>query len=104
MSWIWKIKSKEIIGGANRTNGIQNQCVPKNVGFVIPGDAELKGSGFSHPAGLDDIGEDDMGSKKSGGRNVSIETASLVVYAKYVLKSICQQVMILKGFILMEIL
>uniref|UniRef100_A0A673N670 Mediator of RNA polymerase II transcription subunit 12-like n=1 Tax=Sinocyclocheilus rhinocerous TaxID=307959 RepID=A0A673N670_9TELE len=34
---------------------------------------------------------DDMGSKKSGGRNVSIETASLVVYAKYVLKSICQQ-------------
>lgn len=56
------------------------------------GDAELKGSGFSHPAGLDDIGEDDMGSKKSGGRNVSIETASLVVYAKYVLKSICQQV------------
>ncbi|KAL1246885.1 hypothetical protein QQF64_034744 [Cirrhinus molitorella] len=40
---------------------------------------------------LDDIGEDDMGSKKSGGRNVSIETASLVVYAKYVLKSICQQ-------------
>uniref|UniRef100_A0AAR2L9N0 Mediator complex subunit Med12 domain-containing protein n=1 Tax=Pygocentrus nattereri TaxID=42514 RepID=A0AAR2L9N0_PYGNA len=55
------------------------------------GDAELKGSGFSHPAGLDDIGEDDMGSKKSGGRNVSIETASLDVYAKYVLKSICQQ-------------
>lgn len=61
--------------------------------FIFPGDAELKGSGFSHPAGLDDIGEDDMGSKKSGGRNVSIETASLVVYAKYVLKSICQQVM-----------
>ncbi|XP_058264024.1 mediator of RNA polymerase II transcription subunit 12 isoform X2 [Hemibagrus wyckioides] len=55
------------------------------------GDAELKGSGFSHPAGLDDIGEDDMGSKKSGGRNISIETASLDVYAKYVLKSICQQ-------------
>lgn len=65
--------------------------------FLFPGDAELKGSGFSHPAGLDDIGEDDMGSKKSGGRNVSIETASLVVYAKYVLKSICQQVMILRG-------
>uniref|UniRef100_A0AAY4DLP5 Mediator complex subunit Med12 LCEWAV-domain domain-containing protein n=1 Tax=Denticeps clupeoides TaxID=299321 RepID=A0AAY4DLP5_9TELE len=55
------------------------------------GDAELKGSGFSHPAGLDDIGDDDMGSKKSGGRNVSIETASLDIYAKYVLKSICQQ-------------
>uniref|UniRef100_A0A673XZF1 Mediator complex subunit 12 n=1 Tax=Salmo trutta TaxID=8032 RepID=A0A673XZF1_SALTR len=55
------------------------------------GDAELKGSGFSHPAGLDDIADDDMGSKKSGGRTVSIETASLDVYAKYVLKSICQQ-------------
>nr|XP_023688070.1 mediator of RNA polymerase II transcription subunit 12 isoform X2 [Paramormyrops kingsleyae] len=55
------------------------------------GDAELKGSGFSHPAGLDDISEDDMGSKKGSGRAVSIETASLDVYAKYVLKSICQQ-------------
>ncbi|CAB1337452.1 unnamed protein product [Coregonus sp. 'balchen'] len=55
------------------------------------GDAELKGSGFSHPASLDDIADDDMGSKKSGGRTVSIETASLDVYAKYVLKSICQQ-------------
>uniref|UniRef100_A0A8C7I9J1 Mediator complex subunit 12 n=1 Tax=Oncorhynchus kisutch TaxID=8019 RepID=A0A8C7I9J1_ONCKI len=55
------------------------------------GDAELKGSGFSHPAALDDIADDDMGSKKSGGRTVSIETASLDVYAKYVLKSICQQ-------------
>ncbi|KAI4897312.1 hypothetical protein NFI96_034020, partial [Prochilodus magdalenae] len=59
--------------------------------IAVLGDAELKGSGFSHPAGLDDIGDDDMGSKKSGGRNVSIETASLDVYAKYVLKSICQQ-------------
>uniref|UniRef100_A0A8C4GPG5 Mediator complex subunit 12 n=1 Tax=Dicentrarchus labrax TaxID=13489 RepID=A0A8C4GPG5_DICLA len=39
-------------------------------------------SGLSHPAGLDDISE---------GRNVSIETASLDVYAKYVLKTICQQ-------------
>ncbi|MEQ2193045.1 Mediator of RNA polymerase II transcription subunit 12, partial [Xenoophorus captivus] len=46
------------------------------------GDAELRGSGLSHPAGLDDI---------SDGRNVSIETASLDVYAKYVLKTICQQ-------------
>uniref|UniRef100_A0A671WEU2 Mediator complex subunit 12 n=1 Tax=Sparus aurata TaxID=8175 RepID=A0A671WEU2_SPAAU len=46
------------------------------------GDAELRGSGLSHPAGLDDISE---------GRNVSIETASLDVYAKYVLKTICQQ-------------
>uniref|UniRef100_W5NE80 Mediator complex subunit 12 n=1 Tax=Lepisosteus oculatus TaxID=7918 RepID=W5NE80_LEPOC len=55
------------------------------------GDAELKGSGFPHPAGLDDTPEDDLGSKKSGGRAVSIETASLDVYAKYVLKSICQQ-------------
>lgn len=50
---------------------------------VIVGDAELRGSGLSHPAGLDDISE---------GRNVSIETASLDVYAKYVLKTICQQV------------
>uniref|UniRef100_A0A8C9WC47 Mediator complex subunit 12 n=1 Tax=Scleropages formosus TaxID=113540 RepID=A0A8C9WC47_SCLFO len=41
--------------------------------------------------GLDDISEDDMGSKKAAGRAVSIETASLDVYAKYVLKSICQQ-------------
>uniref|UniRef100_A0A4W5MEI1 Mediator complex subunit 12 n=1 Tax=Hucho hucho TaxID=62062 RepID=A0A4W5MEI1_9TELE len=55
------------------------------------GDAELKGSGFSHPAGLDDIADDDIGSKKSGGHTVSIETASLDMYAKYVLKSICQQ-------------
>ena len=47
------------------------------------GDAELRGSGLSHPAGHDDL---------SGGRSVSIETASLDVYAKYVLKSICQQV------------
>lgn len=47
------------------------------------GDAELRGSGLSHPAGLDDI---------SDGRSVSIETASLDVYAKYVLKTICQQV------------
>uniref|UniRef100_A0A3P9HYA9 Mediator complex subunit 12 n=1 Tax=Oryzias latipes TaxID=8090 RepID=A0A3P9HYA9_ORYLA len=45
-------------------------------------DAELRGSGLSHPAGLDDI---------SDRRNVSIETASLDVYAKYVLKTICQQ-------------
>ncbi|XP_064830087.1 mediator of RNA polymerase II transcription subunit 12-like [Oncorhynchus masou masou] len=52
------------------------------------GDAELKGSGFSHPTSLDD---DDIGSKKSGGHTVSIEMASLDMYAKYVLKSICQQ-------------
>lgn len=51
--------------------------------FFFLGDAELRGSGLSHPAGLDDISE---------GRNVSIETASLDVYAKYVLKTICQQV------------
>ena len=51
----------------------------------VSGDAELRGSGLSHPAGLDDISE---------GRNVSIETASLDVYAKYVLKTICQQVRI----------
>ncbi|KAH0630773.1 hypothetical protein JD844_003966 [Phrynosoma platyrhinos] len=55
--------------------------------FVL-GDAELKGSGFSHPGGVDDLMEDD---KKPAGRMVSIETASLDVYAKYVLRSICQQ-------------
>ncbi|XP_039210779.1 mediator of RNA polymerase II transcription subunit 12 isoform X2 [Crotalus tigris] len=55
--------------------------------FVL-GDAELKGSGFSHPGGMDDLLDDD---KKSAGRMVSIETASLDVYAKYVLRSICQQ-------------
>lgn len=51
--------------------------------LLVAGDAELRGSGLSHTAGLDDISE---------GRNVSIETASLDVYAKYVLKTICQQV------------
>uniref|UniRef100_A0A3B4B7V0 Mediator complex subunit Med12 domain-containing protein n=1 Tax=Periophthalmus magnuspinnatus TaxID=409849 RepID=A0A3B4B7V0_9GOBI len=45
-------------------------------------DAELRGSSLSHNTGLDDISE---------GCNVSIETASLDVYAKYVLKTICQQ-------------
>lgn len=38
---------------------------------------------------MDDLLDDD---KKSAGRMVSIETASLDVYAKYVLRSICQQV------------
>uniref|UniRef100_A0A8C7V188 Mediator complex subunit 12 n=1 Tax=Oncorhynchus mykiss TaxID=8022 RepID=A0A8C7V188_ONCMY len=37
------------------------------------------------------LDDDDIGSKKSGGHTVSIETASLDMYAKYVLKSICQQ-------------
>lgn len=88
---------KKATGMGDGANGTQLAVGEKKKSeiflFIFPGDAELKGSGFSHPAGLDDIGEDDMGSKKSGGRNVSIETASLVVYAKYVLKSICQQVM-----------
>lgn len=39
--------------------------------------------------------EDD---KKPASRMVSIETASLDVYAKYVLRSICQQVSML-GFV-----
>uniref|UniRef100_A0A8D2IYW1 Mediator complex subunit 12 n=1 Tax=Varanus komodoensis TaxID=61221 RepID=A0A8D2IYW1_VARKO len=55
--------------------------------FVL-GDAELKCSGFSHPGGVDDLLEDD---KKPASRMVSIETASLDIYAKYVLRSICQQ-------------
>lgn len=53
------------------------------ISLDVAGDAELRGSGLSHSAGLDDLSE---------GRNVSIETASLDVYAKYVLKTICQQV------------
>lgn len=32
------------------------------------------------------------GGRRQGGRNISVETASLDVYAKYVLRSICQQV------------
>lgn len=60
--------------------------------LLVTGDAELKGSGFSHPGGVDDLMEDELGAKKSAGRTVSIETASLDIYAKYVLRSICQQV------------
>uniref|UniRef100_A0A674KJC0 Mediator complex subunit 12 n=1 Tax=Terrapene triunguis TaxID=2587831 RepID=A0A674KJC0_9SAUR len=59
--------------------------------LLVTGDAELKGSGFSHPGGVDDLMEDELGAKKSAGRTVSIETASLDIYAKYVLRSICQQ-------------
>uniref|UniRef100_A0A4W3I9L6 Mediator complex subunit 12 n=1 Tax=Callorhinchus milii TaxID=7868 RepID=A0A4W3I9L6_CALMI len=55
------------------------------------GDAELKGSGFTHAGGLEEVAEDEGAVKKSGSRSVSIETASLDVYAKYVLKNICQQ-------------
>uniref|UniRef100_A0A452H3B1 Mediator complex subunit Med12 domain-containing protein n=1 Tax=Gopherus agassizii TaxID=38772 RepID=A0A452H3B1_9SAUR len=40
---------------------------------------------------VDDLMEDELGAKKSAGRTVSIETASLDIYAKYVLRSICQQ-------------
>lgn len=59
--------------------------------FVYIGDAELQGSGFPLPAGTEDITDEDM-ANRPGGRLVSIETASLDVYAKYVLRSICQQV------------
>uniref|UniRef100_A0A8C5PYK2 Mediator complex subunit 12 n=1 Tax=Leptobrachium leishanense TaxID=445787 RepID=A0A8C5PYK2_9ANUR len=74
----------------------QNRIVPGALFAVLKavfvlGDAELKGSGFSLPAGTDDITEEDLATKKTGGRPVSIETASLDVYAKYVLRSICQQ-------------
>uniref|UniRef100_A0A8C5UFB9 Mediator complex subunit 12 n=1 Tax=Malurus cyaneus samueli TaxID=2593467 RepID=A0A8C5UFB9_9PASS len=58
--------------------------------FVL-GDAELKGSGFSHPGGVDDLMDDELGTRKAGGRIVTVETASLDIYAKYVLRSICQQ-------------
>uniref|UniRef100_A0A663MHJ6 Mediator complex subunit 12 n=1 Tax=Athene cunicularia TaxID=194338 RepID=A0A663MHJ6_ATHCN len=58
--------------------------------FVL-GDAELKGSGFSHPGGVDDLMDDELGTRRAGGRVVTVETASLDIYAKYVLRSICQQ-------------
>uniref|UniRef100_A0A8B9MKJ9 Mediator complex subunit 12 n=1 Tax=Accipiter nisus TaxID=211598 RepID=A0A8B9MKJ9_9AVES len=58
--------------------------------FVL-GDAELKGSGFSHPGGVDDLMDDELGTRKASGRVVTVETASLDIYAKYVLRSICQQ-------------
>ncbi|KAE8584082.1 hypothetical protein XENTR_v10020816 [Xenopus tropicalis] len=58
--------------------------------FVL-GDAELRGSGFSHPTGTDNASEEDIATRRAGGRPVSIETASLDEYAKYVLRSICQQ-------------
>lgn len=59
---------------------------------LLVGDAELKGSGFSHPGGVDDLMDDELGTRKAGGRVVTVETASLDIYAKYVLRSICQQV------------
>lgn len=63
----------------------------KTRAFLL-GDAELKGSGFSHPGGVDDLMDDELGTRKAGGRVVTVETASLDIYAKYVLRSICQQV------------
>lgn len=36
--------------------------------------------------------DDEMGTRKAGGRVVTVETASLDIYANYVLRSICQQV------------
>lgn len=36
--------------------------------------------------------DDELGTRKAGGRVVTVETASLDIYAKYVLRSICQQV------------
>lgn len=62
--------------------------------FVL-GDAELKGSGFTVTGGTEELPEEEggggSGSRRQGGRNISVETASLDVYAKYVLRSICQQ-------------
>lgn len=60
------------------------------------GDAELKGSGFTVTGGTEELPEEEggggSGGRRQGGRNISVETASLDVYAKYVLRSICQQV------------
>ncbi|XP_037677391.1 mediator of RNA polymerase II transcription subunit 12 isoform X2 [Choloepus didactylus] len=62
--------------------------------FVL-GDAELKGSGFTVTGGTEELPEEEggggSGGRRQGGRNISVETASLDVYAKYVLRSICQQ-------------
>ncbi|XP_069603385.1 mediator of RNA polymerase II transcription subunit 12 isoform X3 [Ranitomeya imitator] len=74
----------------------QNRIVPGALFAVLKaifmlGDAELQGSGFSLPAGTEDITDEELASNRPGGRSVSIETASLDVYAKYVLRSICQQ-------------
>lgn len=59
------------------------------------GDAELKGSGFTVTGGTEELPEEEggggSGGRRQGGRNISVETASLDVYAKYVLRSICQQ-------------
>lgn len=63
---------------------------------VDTGDAELKGSGFTVTGGTEELPEEEggggTGGRRQGGRNISVETASLDVYAKYVLRSICQQV------------
>lgn len=60
------------------------------------GDAELKGSGFTVTGGSEELPEEEggggSGGRRQGGRTISVETASLDVYAKYVLRSICQQV------------
>ncbi|ELW68002.1 Mediator of RNA polymerase II transcription subunit 12 [Tupaia chinensis] len=62
--------------------------------FVL-GDAELKGSGFTVTGGTEELPEEEGGGGSGGGGrgggNISVETASLDVYAKYVLRSICQQ-------------
>ncbi|XP_018430366.1 PREDICTED: mediator of RNA polymerase II transcription subunit 12-like, partial [Nanorana parkeri] len=73
----------------------QNRIVPGALFAVLKavfmlGDAELQGSGFPLPPGNEDITDEDL-ANRPGGRLVSIETASLDVYAKYVLRSICQQ-------------
>uniref|UniRef100_A0A6I8N406 Mediator complex subunit 12 n=1 Tax=Ornithorhynchus anatinus TaxID=9258 RepID=A0A6I8N406_ORNAN len=48
---------------------------------------------FTVAGGPDELPEEDGagGGRRPGGRSVSVETASLDVYAKYVLRSICQQ-------------
>ena len=70
--------------------------------FCSTGDAEigsnnvnsLKSEDFHMRGLLDELNEDDIwgSSLKSCGKAVSIETASLSEYARYVLRTICQQV------------
>uniref|UniRef100_A0A6I8P1J0 Mediator complex subunit 12 n=1 Tax=Ornithorhynchus anatinus TaxID=9258 RepID=A0A6I8P1J0_ORNAN len=61
-------------------------------GGGTPG-GRLKGASFTVAGGPDELPEEDGagGGRRPGGRSVSVETASLDVYAKYVLRSICQQ-------------
>lgn len=86
-----RLLTAERVQKSSRCFGFRIDDLSDTCAFLI-GDAELKGSGFSHPGGVDDLMDDELGTRKAGGRVVTVETASLDIYAKYVLRSICQQV------------